>query len=210
MVILTRYQHDPGLSPEVGARDLGLSPETLAEGIAQASSPESGQSPVIGLIAQRVSLFTGSNHRELALLDSATTHMILRDPLYFSHTGCDTEAWQTSKVFTIAGSRNIKFREGQATIVLSGGTTLTIDNAMLAPSAYRSLISFKDLRVHGIHTSTVMKSGKEALELRQGTVVLATAYAGVSGLYELQISASHPPPKVSLASELSQSTTEHP
>jgi transposase InsO family protein len=165
---------------------------------------------MIGLIAKRVSLFTGSNHRELALLDSATTHTILRDPLYFSHTGCDTEAWQTSKVFTIAGSRNIKFREGRATIVLFGGTTLTIDNAMLAPSAYRSLISFKDLRVHGIHTSTVMKSGKEALELRQGTVVLATAYAGVSGLYELQISASPPPPKVSLASELSQSTTEHP
>ena len=31
--------------------------------------------------------------QELTLLDSATTHTILRDSFYFSFTGSDTDAW---------------------------------------------------------------------------------------------------------------------
>jgi hypothetical protein len=39
-----------------------------------------------------LSLYSGSNHWKMALLDSATTHTILRDPLYFSFSGIQTEA----------------------------------------------------------------------------------------------------------------------
>ena len=53
----------------------------------------------------------------------------------------------------------------RATIILPGGTTLQSNNAMYAPVASRSLISFKDLRANDIHTTIVMKSNREALEL---------------------------------------------
>jgi hypothetical protein len=170
-----------------------------------------GESPEIDVMgtALRVSMHTGGIHREMALLDSATTHTILRDPLSFSFTGNNTEAWQVCKMLTIAGRRDFKFREGRAKIVLPGGATLWIERAMYAPSAHQSLISFKDLRAHGVHTFTVVKGHSEALELRQGTTVIATAYAGISGLYELPIvSTSHPQFKGALASDLSESQTE--
>jgi hypothetical protein len=83
-----------------------------------------------------LSLYSGSNHREMALLDSATTHTILRDPLYFSFSGTQTEAWQSCELLTVAGRRNFQFREGRASIVLPGGTTLRIEHAMYAPSAH--------------------------------------------------------------------------
>ena len=86
---------------------------------------------------------------------------------------------------TIARGQNFKFREGRATIALPRGATLEIEQAMYAPTAHRSLIGFKDLLANGIHTTTVMKNNQEALELQQGTKVLATAYAGISGLYDL-------------------------
>jgi hypothetical protein len=167
-----------------------------------------GESPEVGEgTAPRVSMVSnGSTHREMALLDSATTHSILRDPFFFSFSENHTEAWQTCKMLTIAGRQDFKFREGRAKIVLPGGTTLLIERAMYAPSAHRNLISFKDLRAHGVHTFTVVSGNSEALELRHRTVVIATAYAGRNGLYELPIdSASHPLPKGALASDLSPS-----
>ena len=102
---------------------------------------------------------------------------------------------------TIAEGRDFKFREGRATIVLLGGATLLITNAMFAPSASRSLISFKDLRANDIHTMTIVKNNKEALLLQRETEVLATTYAGCGGLYELPIQSGGQSHKVSLASE---------
>ena len=141
------------------------------------------------------------NSQELALLNSATTHTILWDSLYFSFTGSDTDIWQVCQMQTIAGGRDFKFREGRATIVLPGGATLLIANAIFAPSASQSLISFKDLRANDIHTMTIVKNNKEALLLQRETEVLATAYAGCGGLYELPIRSGGQPHKVSLASE---------
>ena len=42
--------------------------------------------------ALRESMHANSIHPEVALLDSATTHTILRDPLFFSFTGSQAEA----------------------------------------------------------------------------------------------------------------------
>ena len=148
--------------------------------------------------------------QELALLDSATTHTILRDALYFSFTGSDTDAWQVCQMQTIAGGRDFKFREGRATIVLPGGATLLIANAMFAPNANRSLISFKDLRANSIHTTTVVKNNKEALLLQRETEVFATAYAGCGGLYELPIKSRGQLHKVSLASDPTKPQIENP
>jgi hypothetical protein len=144
-----------------------------------------------GPAPRALSLYSGSNHREMALLDSATIHTILRDPLYFSFSGTQTKAWQSCDLLTVAGRQNFQFREGWASIVLLGGTTFRIEHAMYAPSAHQSLISVKDLRAHGIHTFTTVKGDSEALELRQGPKVIATAYAGSSGLYELSITSTH-------------------
>ena len=115
---------------------------------------------------QRVSMLTDGIHSEVALLDSATTHTILRDFLFFSFPGGRTDAWQICKMHTIAGGRDFKYREGRATIVLPGGATLQINNAMYAPDAHRSLISFKDLRANSIHTTTSVINQKEALVLQ--------------------------------------------
>jgi hypothetical protein len=69
-------------------------------------------------------------------------------------------------------------------------------NAIYAPSAQRSLISFRDLRAHGIHLLTALRNGEETLALRQGPRHLATAHAGASGLYQLDISSSASAPIV--------------
>ena len=80
---------------------------------------------------------------------------------------------------------------------------------MYAPAASRSLISFKDLRANNIHTTTVVKNNKEALELQRETEVLATAYVGCGELYELPIRSGGQSHKVSLASDLTQPQIEN-
>ena len=170
-------------------------------------SPTMNSGVVIIETAQRESMLADGVHSEVALLDSATTHTILRDSSFFMFPGDHTDAWQVCKMHTIAGGRDFKYREGRATIVLLGGTTLEIENAMYAPDAHRSLISFKDLRGNGIHTTTSVIKEKEALVLQRETAVLATAFAGCGGLYELPITSGVTTQKVSLTSELSQSRT---
>ena len=49
---------------------------------------------------------------------------------------------------------------------------------------------------NGIHVSTITENDEEALALRQGQRTLATAIAGVDGLYEIAIKAISPAPRV--------------
>jgi hypothetical protein len=141
-------------------------------------------------------LRTSEVHHDVTLLDSATTHTILRDPKYFDFSGQESEAWQTCDMITVAGRRNFVFHEGPTTVVLSRGTTLGFPKAMYAPSAQRSLISFRDLRASSIHLLTTLRNGEETLALRQGPRHLVTAYTGASGLYQLDISSSASAPVV--------------
>jgi hypothetical protein len=80
------------------------------------------------------------------------------------------------------------FREGRARVTLPGGATLICSNAMFAPDAQRSLISFRDLRAHGNHALAAIRDGEEILILMQGSTCLATARCGATGLYEIPIS----------------------
>ena len=157
---------------------------------------------------QRESMLTDGIYSEVALLDNATTYTILWDSIFFLFPGGHTDAWQICKMHTIAGGQDFKYREGRATIVLPGGATLQMDNAMYAPDAHRSLISFKDLRANGIYTTTSVVKEKEALVLQRGTAVLATTFTGCGGLYELPITSGATPQKASLASEPSQPRAE--
>ena len=68
------------------------------------------------------------------------------------------------------------------------GATLECNHAMYAPSAHRSLISYRDLRGNGIHILTTLKNSEKVLELIEGSRCLATTYVGTTSLYELAIS----------------------
>ena len=103
-------------------------------------------------------------NEDIVLLDSGSTHTILRDPKYFDFSRHDSEAWQTYELSTVAGRWTFRFREGRARVTVLGGTTLICDHAMFAPAANRSLISFRDLRSNGIHILTLIKDGEETLE----------------------------------------------
>ena len=123
---------------------------------------------------------------DVALLDSGSTHTILTSPEFFQFPENMT-SWQHCKIITMAGSRNIRFREGRATVILPGGFPLICENAMYAPDAPRSLISYRDLRARKIHVSIAMGNDEEVLELRQGQEILATTHAGDDGLYKIVI-----------------------
>jgi len=62
---------------------------------------------------------------DMCLLDSATTHTILREKKYFSNLVMKMEY-----VNTISGSTKLIKGSGRATLLLPGGTILTIDNAL--------------------------------------------------------------------------------
>ena len=53
--------------------------------------PEVSSAVVVLDIVPRESLLAASTHPKVALLDRATTHTILRDPLFFSFTGNHTK-----------------------------------------------------------------------------------------------------------------------
>ena len=142
---------------------------------------------------------------EVALIDSASTHTILRSREFFDFPAGNMD-WKTSHVTTIAGRKNLTFQEGEATIWLPGNFPVKCKDAMFAPDAPRSLISYRDLRANNIHISTELEKDEEALALRQGRRLLATAIAGAEGLYEIAIKAISPTPRV--VEEISQVARE--
>ena len=53
-------------------------------------------------------------------------------------------------------------------MILPGGAPLICEQAMYAPNAPRSLISYRDLRANDIHDSIVVENDEEVLKLRRG------------------------------------------
>ena len=101
---------------------------------------------------------------DIVLLDSGSIHTILWDPKYFKFLKHDFEAWRTCELSTVARRRTFRFREGRAWVTLRGGATLICDHAIYAPAANRSVISFRDLRLNGIHVLTLIRDGEETLD----------------------------------------------
>ena len=84
------------------------------------------------------------------MLDSATTHSILKDKNYFS-----TMTLRKANFHTIFGPIEMIDGFGNATIMLPNGIILHIEDALLSTKTKRNLLSFKDVRHNGYHLETI-------------------------------------------------------
>ena len=69
------------------------------------------------------------SNRNVCLLDSATTHTILKEKKYFSNL-----VMKMAYINTISGSTKLIEGSGRAILLQSGGTILRIDNAIIVVS----------------------------------------------------------------------------
>ncbi|KAL9165046.1 hypothetical protein ABFS82_06G145400 [Erythranthe guttata] len=125
---------------------------------------------------------------DYCLLDSATTHSIFNNKIYFSSvTSCKAQ------VKTIAGSAEIIDGSGNATIVLPNGTTLHIENALISGRSNKNLLSFKDVGRNEYHLETQVENTVECLcvtsYVMDKRIVHEKFEATASGLYCVQIRA---------------------
>ncbi|KAM1007746.1 hypothetical protein ACFX2A_004365 [Malus domestica] len=92
------------------------------------------------------------------LADSATTHTVLRERIYFTNF-----VPKNAPLTTLSGPSNLIEGYGQARIMLSNGTILTIAEALYSPRSGRTLLSFKDIRDNNYHAETHVENGVEFL-----------------------------------------------
>ena len=83
-------------------------------------------------------------NEDVYLLDSATTHSILKDKNYFF-----SMTLRKANVRTIFGLVEMIDVSGNATIMFPNGTMLHIEDALLSIKTKRNLLSFKDVRRNG-------------------------------------------------------------
>ncbi|KAK9159702.1 hypothetical protein Syun_006043 [Stephania yunnanensis] len=99
-----------------------------------------------------------SNKSDVCLADCATTHTILKSREYFSNLNL-----ADANVQTISDISNLINGSGRANIMLPGGTTIHVDNALYSEKFRRNLLSFKDIRQNGYHIETVNVNNREFL-----------------------------------------------
>ncbi|KAM2544624.1 hypothetical protein TB1_016290 [Malus domestica] len=92
------------------------------------------------------------------LADSATTHTVLRERIYFTNF-----VPKNAHLTTLSGPSNLIEGYGKARIMLSNGTILTIVEALYSPRSGRTLLSFKDIRDNNYHAEIHVESGVEFL-----------------------------------------------
>ena len=120
------------------------------------------------------------------LVDSASTHTILRERSYFNSL-YDYD----DPVITISGLSNIIEGFGEAMILLPNKTRLIIKDALFSPKSNRNLISFKDIRLNGYHLETNEINEDEYLYVtrqKDGSKTILERFKGLpSGLYHTYI-----------------------
>ena len=89
------------------------------------------------------------------VVDSGSSHTILRDKIYFINL-----TLKNANINTIAGIASLIEGYGQANIMLPMGTHLEISDALYSPNSKRSLLSFKDIRMNGFHIETKSEGNK--------------------------------------------------
>ena len=87
--------------------------------------------------------------QEICILDSGTTHTILRKNIYFS----DIKPKRIT-VNTISGPADVIEGTGKANFTLPNETKFSINNALYSLSSKRNLLSFKDIYLHGYDTQS--------------------------------------------------------
>jgi hypothetical protein len=119
---------------------------------------------------------------DLCLVDSCTTHTILRDKKYFQNL-----ILNKASVNTISGLSNLIEGSGRANIILSKETKFCIDDALYSSKSRRNLISFKDIRLNGYHVETTNEGSDEYLYITSiisgQKLILEKLHAFSSGLY---------------------------
>jgi hypothetical protein len=123
---------------------------------------------------------------ELCLVDSCTTNALLREIKNFQ-----TLKKRDGKVLTIVGSDAVIVGSGQATITLSMGTEIIIEDALLYPDFTRTRLSFRDIRQNGIHIKTHDENQEEFLfstkPNKYGKRICEKIPSLTSGLYYIYI-----------------------
>ena len=97
---------------------------------------------------------------DICLVDSASTHMILKKKRYFYHL-----TTQKSNISTISGNINIIEGFGKAHVLLPGGTNLKIESGLYSPESQRNLLNFKDIHKNGYHIETMCEGHSEYLHI---------------------------------------------
>ena len=95
---------------------------------------------------------------DICLADCVTTHSILQNNKYFSQL-----TLAPSNVTTISGPVNFINGSGKATIILSGGTILHLQDALYSTQSKRNLLSFQDIRWNEYHLETMSDATSEFL-----------------------------------------------
>ena len=90
------------------------------------------------------------------LADSATTHTVLREGIYFTNF-----IPKNAPLTTLSGTSNLIEGYGKAHIMLSNGTSLTIAEALYSPCSGRTLLSFKDIRDNNYQAEIRVENGVE-------------------------------------------------
>ena len=83
---------------------------------------------------------TNTSNKDMCLVDSATTHTILKNKIYFSNL-----VNRKTDVNIISGTSEIIEGYRRANALLYGGTILHIENALYSNKSQRNLLSFKDI-----------------------------------------------------------------
>lgn len=125
---------------------------------------------------------TALNNTNSCILDSGTTHSILKLRDYF-HQITPSHRQLT----TIMGQHQLEEGHGPATLVLPRGTLIHMKAAIYAPRATRNLLSFKDIRANALHIRTDIQNGSEVLhilkETQAGMEILESLIAYPQGFY---------------------------
>ena len=85
----------------------------------------------------------------ICLIDSATTHTILKSERYFSCIKMGD---------TIVGSAKLIQSSGRTIVFLGKGTKSIIENALYSPKSRRNLLSFKYIRRNDYHIETLTET----------------------------------------------------
>ncbi|CAN1339806.1 hypothetical protein LINPERPRIM_LOCUS38630 [Linum perenne] len=98
------------------------------------------------------------NNGDMCIIDSASTHTILKNKKYFSYL-----VMREANVSTISGSTNLNEGCGRANLLLHGGTKMHIEDALYSTKSCRNLSSYKDSRQNGYHIETMEEENKDIL-----------------------------------------------
>jgi hypothetical protein len=119
---------------------------------------------------------------EMCLADSCTTNSILRETKYFQ-----TLTKRMGNILAIAGHDASIVGFGKATITLPIGTQITMKNALLYPDSTCTLLSYRDIRMNGLHVITQEENNEEFLLITKsngdGHDIFEQIHSFQSGLY---------------------------